>query len=87
MRGSRQYGYLVPQNDLPCSALGARVDLDALKGQAGFLLPTDTFQGRASFSVGEEDFELIEAHGETHDMLIVWLPKQKVLLPGDNYYR
>jgi len=63
------------------------VDLDALKGQAGFLLPTDTFQGRASFSVGEEDFELIEAHGETHDMLIVWLPKQKVLLPGDNYYR
>ncbi len=63
------------------------MDLDALKGEAGFLLPTDTFQGRASFSVGEEDFELIEAHGETHDMLIVWLPKQKVLLPGDNYYR
>ena len=63
------------------------MDLDALKGQAGFLLPTDTFQGLASFSVGDEDFELIEAHGETHDMLIVWLPKQKVLLPGDNYYR
>jgi len=87
LRGSRQYGTLVAMTELPCSALGARVDLDAMRAEAGFLLPTDTFRGNASFSVGGEDFELIEAHGETHDMLVVWLPRQKVLLPGDNYYR
>lgn len=32
-------------------------------------------------------FELVEAHGETHDQLFVWLPRQKLLMPGDNYYR
>lgn len=37
--------------------------------------------------VGEEVFELVEAHGETHDQLFVWLPRQKALLPGDNYYQ
>lgn len=37
--------------------------------------------------VGEEEIHLIEAHGETHDQLFVWLPRNRVLLPGDNYYR
>jgi alkyl sulfatase BDS1-like metallo-beta-lactamase superfamily hydrolase len=32
-------------------------------------------------------FELVEAHGETHDQLFIWLPRQRVLMPGDNYYR
>lgn len=87
VRGSRQYGQLVPISELPCSALGARVDLEAMRGEAGFMMPTDTFSGRASFTVGEEVFELVEAHGETHDQLFVWLPRQKLLMPGDNYYR
>lgn len=87
MRGSRQYGQQVPITELPCSALGARVDLEAMRGEAGFLMPTDTFAGRASFTVGEEVFELVEAHGETHDQLFVWLPRQRLLMPGDNYYR
>ena len=37
--------------------------------------------------VGGEVFEMLESHGETHDMLAVWLPKQKLLMPGDNYYQ
>ncbi len=87
LRGARQYGSMVQMSELPCSALGARVDLEAMKGEAGFLMPTDTFQGAASFTVGDELFELVEAHGETHDQLFIWLPKQRVLMPGDNYYR
>lgn len=86
VRGSRQYGQVVPISELPCSALGARVDLEAMRGEAGFMMPTDTFSGRASFTVGGEVFELVEAHGETHDQLFVWLPRQKLLMPGDNYY-
>ena len=35
----------------------------------------------------EEIFELVEAHGETHDQLFIWLPNQKAILPGDNYYQ
>lgn len=86
VRGSRQYGQVVPISELPCSALGARVDLEAMRGEAGFMMPTDTFSGKASFTVGEEVFELVEAHGETHDQLFVWLPRQKLLMPGDNFY-
>jgi glyoxylase-like metal-dependent hydrolase (beta-lactamase superfamily II) len=36
--------------------------------------------------VGGVRIELVEAHGETHDQLFVWLPDKSVLLPGDNYY-
>ena len=34
----------------------------------------------------QDAVELVEAHGETDDQLFVWLPDQKVLLPGDNLY-
>jgi hypothetical protein len=32
LRGARQYGALVPISELPCSALGARADLEAVGG-------------------------------------------------------
>ena len=51
LRGSRQYGSIVPITELPCSALGARVDLEAMKGEAGFLMPTDTFTDKVTFTV------------------------------------
>ena len=31
--------------------------------------------------------ELVAAPGETNDQLYVWLPQQKVLFSGDNFYR
>lgn len=51
-----------------------------------FLIPTHTFSGNVSFSVGGVDFELVEAHGETHDHLFVWLPGKDALLCADLYY-
>jgi hypothetical protein len=51
LRGARQYGADVALSELPCSALGARVDLKALAGEAGFLMPTNTFSGKTTFTV------------------------------------
>ncbi|MBW2457181.1 MAG: MBL fold metallo-hydrolase [Deltaproteobacteria bacterium] len=85
-RGARQFGLHVDDATLPCSALGRRIDLIAA-AETGVLMPTKTFTGRTSFVVGGVTFELEEAHGETHDHLLVWLPQSRVLLPGDNYYR
>ncbi len=85
-RGARQFGLHVDDETLPCSAIGRRIDLIAAT-ETGVLMPTETFTGRASFAVGGVAFELEEAHGETHDQLLVWLPQSRVLLPGDNYYR
>ncbi|MCA9701447.1 MAG: hypothetical protein KC431_28255, partial [Myxococcales bacterium] len=76
----------VSERDLPCSALGARIDFQSGVGE-GLRLPTDTFSGSTRLEVGGVTIELIEAHGETDDQLLVWLPQQRVLLPGDNVYR
>ncbi len=86
LRGARQFGNNVPLSELPCSGLGARADIDLTARTMAFVIPTHTFSGQASLEVGGVQLELVEAHGETHDMLFVWLPQQQALLCGDNYY-
>lgn len=84
-RGRRQFGARVSLDDLPCSALGARIDFATDIG-AGVRLPTQTFTGTTTLELAGVRIELVEAHGETDDQLFVWLPDQKVVLPGDNLY-
>lgn len=85
VRGSRQFGRHVPPELLPCSALGRRADLD-FSGELGLLLPNHTFSGRQRLKVGGLDIELIEAPGETHDHLFVWLPAERTIVAGDDFY-
>lgn len=70
---------------LPCSSLGKRVDLAAAL-KTGIRKPTHTFSGSTEIEVGGVTIELVEAHGETHDQLFVWIPQMGALMPGDNYY-
>ena len=85
-RGRLQFGEHVPPELLPCPGIGRCVDFEAME-HIGVRMPTRTFTGQASFTVGGIEFDLIEAHGETHDMLFVWIPSEKALLCGDNFYR
>jgi len=85
-RAQRQFGRDVPLSELPCSALGRRVDLEGTL-RNGARMPTDVFTGDHMLDVGGVRIALVEAHGETHDQLFVWLPEERVLLPGDNWYR
>ena len=85
-RGMRQFGGRVDEQSLPCSAIGRRIDFASGIGN-GVRLPTETFSGQTTLEVGGVTIELHEAHGETDDQLFVWLPKYRVLLPGDNVYR
>jgi alkyl sulfatase BDS1-like metallo-beta-lactamase superfamily hydrolase len=85
-RAQRQFGRDVSVDDLPCSALGRRVDLEGTL-RNGARMPTQTFSGSKTLDVGGTRIDLIEAHGETHDQLFVWLPEERVLMPGDNWYR
>jgi alkyl sulfatase BDS1-like metallo-beta-lactamase superfamily hydrolase len=84
-RAARQFAWEMALEDVPCSALGRRVDLEG-NLRPGVRMPTDHFTGQVSFTIGDTEVQLIEAHGETHDQLLVWLPEDKVLLPGDNWY-
>ena len=56
-------------------------------GTVGLLRPNKTFDARLQLKIAGVDIELVHAPGETNDQLFVWLPKQLVLLPGDNLYK
>lgn len=85
-RGARQFGLHASDASLPCSALGRRIDLEAAL-DSGARMPTKTFSSRTTLELGGVRLELVEAHGETHDQLFAWLPEERILMPGDNYYR
>lgn len=84
-RGLRQFGMRVDLKSLPCSAIGPRPDMEAV-GTTGVLFPTNSFRGRKEIRLGGLRLDLVEANGETHDHLFVWIPEDRTLLCGDNFY-
>ncbi len=48
--------------------------------------PTITFDEEYSFMLGGKKFELYHTTGETPGHLMVWLPDERALFPGDLYY-
>ena len=55
---------------------------------AGFLPATHIIsEKRAPIERCGFQLELVHAPGETPDHLVVWLPEQKILFCGDNYYK
>ncbi len=56
--------------------------------RSGTVNPTNTFdQDRLSLEIAGIKLDLVSAPGETNDQLYVWLPEQRVLFAGDNFYQ
>ena len=53
---------------------------------AGFLAPTKRVEEDCDIDLDGISARLIHAPGETADHLVVWLPKEKILFGGDNWY-
>jgi len=85
-RSFRMYGSRLPDADRTNVGIGPFVDLQE-HSTLQILRPTQTFQDELSITVGGVEVILKHAPGETDDQVVVWLPQQKVLLPGDNFYR
>ncbi|HYC00128.1 MAG TPA: alkyl sulfatase dimerization domain-containing protein [Candidatus Limnocylindrales bacterium] len=85
-RSMRQFGTLLPPAEAGDCGIGPR--LHAGPGTTSVpLLPTRTFDGeRLELEIAGVRMQLVHAPGETPDHIFVWLPEQRVLLPGDNYY-
>ena len=65
LRGRKQFGHGVPDERLPCSALGRRIDpIGAL--DSGMLFPTHTFSGQKRIEFGGVKIDLIEALNRRH---------------------
>ena len=53
---------------------------------AGFLPPTHFIEAECDIDLDGVQARLIFAPGETADHMMVWLPEQRILFPGDNWY-
>jgi len=55
---------------------------------AGPIQPTHTFsEERVRLEISGITLDLVAAPGETADQLYVWLPNQKIVFAGDNFYQ
>ena len=55
--------------------------------ERGYVQPDILFDEKYTFEEGGVRFELYHTTGETLDHLMVWLPDEKALLPGDLFYQ
>ena len=54
----------------------------------GTVPPTHTFEeDRVTLEIAGIRLDLVAAPGETDDQLYVWLPEQRVIFAGDNFYQ
>ena len=85
-------GVAIPPERRPAGDMmqdGARRRAAGAPGPApGRVQPTHTFSGeRKKLEIAGVHLELVAAPGETSDQLYVWLPGQKVVFAGDNFYQ
>ena len=58
------------------------------RGAAARIAPTHRFaEDRKALEIAGVRLELVKAPGETADQLYVWLPEQRVVFAGDNFYQ
>lgn len=67
---------------LPRKPLGASLT----DPENGYIPPDVTFDEQYKFEEGGVQFELYHTQGETVDHVMIWLPQEAVLFPGDLFY-
>ena len=85
-RTARQFGFFLDSQEF-INMGTAEYPIRDEEGD-GYLPPSITFdEERFEVTIEGIDLELVAAPGETDDQLYVWLPRQRVLFPGDNFYK
>jgi alkyl sulfatase BDS1-like metallo-beta-lactamase superfamily hydrolase len=74
-----QFGIAIPESERGVK-LAPRLEF-------GYIPPDILFDDKYSFEEGGTRFELYHTIGETFDHLMVWLPVEQVLCPGDLFYQ
>lgn len=85
-RAMRMFGSHLDHDHLVNAGIGPFLGLTK-ESQLMSLQPTHTFADEMEVTIEGVKLKLVHAPGETADQIYVWLPEQKVLLPGDNIYR
>ncbi len=85
-RAYRMFGNFLDDDGIVNCGIGPKLQIDK-NTKLGTIRPTITFRDSLSVTIAGIRLMLAHAPGETPDQLFVWLPDQKVLLPGDNIYK
>jgi alkyl sulfatase BDS1-like metallo-beta-lactamase superfamily hydrolase len=86
-RGIRQFGRQLSAHEATNRGLAPAVTIDHDRGD-GYLTPTIKISSAShKVSIAGIDLEMYAGSGETSDALFVWLPEEKVLFSGDNFYQ
>ncbi|MDY6833091.1 MAG: alkyl sulfatase dimerization domain-containing protein [Thermodesulfobacteriota bacterium] len=85
-RGMRMFGTFLDADGLVNAGIGPFLGVGRKAVTLGYMPPTVTFSDRLEATVAGVRFELIHAPGETDDQIYVWLPDQRLLICGDNFY-
>lgn len=89
-RSARMFGtYLSPgDNGFINAGLGPGLGVTGPNGGSiGYLPPNKTFADRLETEICGRRVVMQHAPGETDDQIYVYLPDEKVLMPGDNIYK
>ena len=84
-RSLRMYGSFLAPGQVLNVGIGPFLGMKA-DSKLGFVRPTRTFSETLEAEAAGIPFKLIFAPGETDDQIVVWLPKQKALIPADDFY-
>lgn len=84
-RSLRMYGNFLAPGQVLNVGIGPLMGMKP-DSKLGFVRPTRTFSETLEVEVASVPFKLIFAPGETDDQIVVWLPKQKALIPADDFY-
>ncbi len=86
-RGVRQFGRDLSDEVLINRGIAAgRTPTDRVG--KGYMQPDQVFEDKKlEIKIVGIDIQLVAAPGETDDQLYVWLPNEKALFSGDNYYK
>ena len=86
-RTFRQFGYGLTDEELITQGLGIREGHAIGDGVYSFLPPTTLYtEDSVTRTIDGVAFEMVSAVGETDDQIFLWLPEERIMCCGDNYY-
>ncbi len=84
-RDIRQFGRKLPKAEQTNRGLAPAGTIDHDRG-TGFVPPSLKISEDYKTTIAGVDLELIMGPGETNDAIFIWIPSEKVLITGDNFY-
>jgi alkyl sulfatase BDS1-like metallo-beta-lactamase superfamily hydrolase len=86
--GGDQFGVALPESMYINAGVQLEFGRVTPPTREGYLPPTRTFSGdQLALTVAGVRLQLLYTPGETADGISVWLPEQRVLIPGDDFLR